>query len=291
LRRKAWVPEPVYIVGFPKSGNTWLVRLVADTLIAPVRDGAMEDSPELAAEINASLHACAVPEYETLKIHYLPEVFFAEIDPNPRRIVYIYRDVRDVAISSFFYFEAVAEADAEKMGFARLATQVARKGPRYVQRHWKARRKLMRYIQDWCLNGVLAFGTWSQHIREWRMVASTRSCINMSFISYENLLKDTEHALRKLVGELGLPRPSGSRLREAVARQSFGEQKKRFATYSVTSEMPFSPQFQMWFLRRGISGDWKRFLSPQMERVIYRHHGITLMELGYRPDNDRWWTA
>jgi hypothetical protein len=283
------MPEPIYVVGFPKSGNTWLVRLLADALVAPVQNGAMDGNREPATEVNQSLPTDVTSEYETFKIHYQPHVFFEKVDSAPRRVAYIYRDARDVAISSFFYFAYTDRIYAKRHSLPSLAVHAARQGPHFLMLHRRARKKLQRYIQEWCVSGVLGFGTWSQHVTSWERAATVRPHLLIAFVSYENLLQDTEGSLARLVRDLDLPEPPGSRLKAAVSRQSFSAQKKRFAAQRDAPDDPFGSQFQAWFLRKGVSGDWRQFLSARNARVLHQHHGKTLMALGYESDHT-WYT-
>jgi hypothetical protein len=89
----------VIIVGYPKSGNTWVTRLVAELIGCPVVGFLdYDDQPEIAREgLNRR------SDYQCFKSHHqLHEL--CDIDTNTKKIIYVVRDPRDVCISGAHYF-------------------------------------------------------------------------------------------------------------------------------------------------------------------------------------------
>jgi hypothetical protein len=84
---------PIYVVGFPKSGNSWLSRLLGDALDSPVE--AMKGKIALADE--------GFDRRGPFVIHQDHLVGLPEEDNA--RIVYILRDPRDVIVSNYFYWD------------------------------------------------------------------------------------------------------------------------------------------------------------------------------------------
>ncbi len=272
--------EHISVVGFPKSGNTWLARLFADILGAPVRQGAMRGNPEIAAEINERLTRQADSQFDIRKEHFLPASYFREVDEVPARIVYIYRDVRDVLISAFFYKSRCREADVRIKSYVSLLFK-----PYALFCYWKCRRKLSKYVKTFSEKGWGGpVGSWRQHIAEWHKVNDQQPDIEFAFISYEELVKDTASTVLQAIHKLKLPIPSDEHLQNAVERQSFASQKRYFEQLPGDSNVPLGKEFNVNFLRKGIIGDWKNFLSRRMGRIVHEHQGETLLRLGYESD-------
>jgi Sulfotransferase domain len=119
-------PDDVFIVGYPKSGNTWFQHLVAgvvygvDPKWAPI--AAVQD---------------LVPDASLLKYYrrYAPRMFFKEHSlprPDYRRVVYLLRDGRDAMVSYRHYREAV---DKVKYDFQEFVTPETDLYPCHWPRH------------------------------------------------------------------------------------------------------------------------------------------------------------
>lgn len=281
----AEIPESIYVVGFPKSGNTWLTRLLADVLQVPVRSGAMRGGREIAADINIVLSLEGNPPYEIQKIHFLPHVFFQEIDEKPKRIVYIYRDFRDVAISAFFYFGYQCEENELRI---QNIFPLIFNSPLRLLKYLRTRIRFNNFMKSLCEEGIRGMekdvGTWSHHIAEWEHIKNNQFDIDMVFISYEKLLKDTASALLNIIQELNLPMPSDERLHEAVDRQSFKRRKKDLLSLPADSDITFGKEFNVNFLRKGVAGGWRSFVCERTGKRIHNHHGKMLSRLMYESD-------
>jgi len=276
--------EPIYVIGFPRSGNTWLTRLLADALQARVKSHAMRGSLELATELNERLALPADTMFTIAKIHFLPAMFLEEIDQAPKRIAYIYRDFRDVAVSAYFYFDNRDEADVQIADFF----AVLARGPRSLLNYYRSRRKLVGYVEDLCRGNLEWFkeftGTWSQHIIAWRDIMTQRSGVRFVAVSYEQLLHDTASTLSQIIRKLALPEPSAAWLHTAIERQSFEALRRHFQELPSAAKIPFTKELNLRFLRKGKCGDWRNFLSPQMGQIIHKYQGEMLFELGYESD-------
>ena len=87
--------EPIFVIGYPRSGNTWLARLTADALDSPMVGG---DNPIDQADNKHNYTG----EFVIYKSHYSKKSkpdFITEYS----KILYIVRDFRDVLISGYFY--------------------------------------------------------------------------------------------------------------------------------------------------------------------------------------------
>ncbi|MFN2507420.1 MAG: sulfotransferase domain-containing protein, partial [Chthoniobacterales bacterium] len=91
--------KTILVVGYPKSGCTWIARLVAELIGCPVAGFWKSDKEEIAMEGKER-----VSEFAVYKSHHT----FAELGMDPLRseirVIYVIRDPRDVAVSGAHHF-------------------------------------------------------------------------------------------------------------------------------------------------------------------------------------------
>lgn len=262
----------VYIVGYPKSGNTWLVRLLAKCLDMSVEEKPMGEGVEIASAVNAEIRRDFGGRI--FKMHWLPEQFLDQIDSAPKYIVYIYRDPRDVFISAFFYFAYSGDEEYVARGIQ----------PGLISRlrHLKGRRQFSRYLGEFLQTGVGTLGTWANHVIAWRsFLDGSSKTVNSTFVRYEDLLTDTVSELQRILGEMGMEDRRLEMLRSIVEQESFGRLKRDSGKMYEALGM-FDEQFFKRFFRNGQSGDWAKYLTPRNLERLEGKFGDVMDQLGYR---------
>jgi sulfotransferase family protein len=253
----------VLVVGYPKSGNTWLTRLTAELLGAPVKGFWKEPhNDEVAVEGQAR-----VSDVEVFKGHHSYGAMRREFDLTD--VVYIVRDVRDVAISgaNFFSFKPPSWFGKVTHGTRRLVAS-ARKET--LDAILKCRMILTladgnREVSPWCANA------WDEHIYAY---LDAGACV----IRYEDLLGAPERECRRLLAHFGVER-SAAHIQHAIAAQSFQAAKSRFLADGDAKRAAF--------LREGRAGAWSSELSLAQRQFCSERFGAMLSRLGYDPSAER----
>lgn len=178
-------PGDVYIVSYPRSGNTWLRFLVAN-MAHPSLDidyGNIENVvPDIYVTSEVQLRKMSRPRI--LKSH-------ESFDPRYKKVVYIVRDPLDVALSLFATLKRVNK-DFD-FSFSNFVT-------RHIEGEFDA----------W-------FGSWDQHVNSWIHQQSVGKDLHL--IRYEELTRNPVEVLSDLAEFLGYSQEKNV-IERAIARSS-----------------------------------------------------------------------
>ncbi len=246
----------ILVVGYPKSGNTWLTRLTAELLAAPVSGFWSEPSAvEIAVE-----GAWRSSSFEVYKGHQRLDDIRADFECKD--IVYVVRDVRDVVVSGAHYFSFRSRTLA---GRARRAARWL--WPPTPQAETTRRIDCMlnaaaagdRTASPWCAS------SWDSHVADYLDAGAF-------VVRYEDMLHAPEAECCRLLQHLGV-HSSAERIRAAIARQTFANAKTRFTTSGDCKRAAF--------LRQGSSGGWINTLTPAQSTFCAERFAPMLARLGY----------
>lgn len=252
----------VIVTGYPKSGNTWATRLVANLIGCPVAGFWNSRKAEIARE-----GVGRVSSFRCFKAHQtVPEILPTAATGSV--IIYVVRDARDVVVSGAHYFH-----------FYRL--RVLEKLFTKTSRWWRDSRRILEPLLtsesyrttrmvDVLLTGPRHAGRflavpWAQHCRP---------CIDAGqfFVRYEDLLRKPGEECLRILSHLGLHR-SEHEIREAIEQQSFQRKREAFIAAGDTH--------QAGFLRSGLAEQWRNALSNDHVERIEAAIGGELQWFGY----------
>ena len=246
----------ILVVGYPKSGNTWLTRLTAELLVAPVTGFWNEPSAVEIAVEGALRHST----FQVYKGHQrLADV---RTDFDLKDIVYVVRDVRDVVVSGAHYFSFRSRTMAGRV--RRAARWLWPPSPeaetaRRIDRMLSTAAAGNRATSPWCATA------WDSHVADYLDAGAF-------VVRYEDMLHTPEAECCRLLQHLGA-HSSPERIRAAIARQAFANAKTRFTTSGDSRRAAF--------LRQGSSGGWINALTPEQSTFCAERFAPMLARLGY----------
>jgi len=250
----------IVVCGYPKSGTTWLSRLVAELVGCPFHgDLGYSDGRPLEGRGRES-------DFDCYKSHRtLPSLATPGLHPR-QKLIYIVRDPRDVAISAAHHFRVnlFSTVRSGNAVMAAMNTRLARIVPYAVKRNRMVRAVL---YGDPSLSLWLGI-PWRDHYGEFR-----RS--DTLILKYEDLLDDPRAKCGELLSYLGISR-SERLIADAISNQSFEKKKAVFASRGMTTEFAF--------LRKGSRGYWRSELGTKQKQLFRDEIGEELQALSYSLD-------
>jgi len=247
-------PDDAFIVSYPRSGNTWTRFLVAN-LLHPDEHVTFANIERLVpdSEAQSARYLKAIPRPRAIKSHQY-------FDPRYKKVIYIVRDPRDVALS---YYD-----------FQRK------------YRHIEDGYPLSRSVNDFVTGNLSSWdwGTWGENVGSW--IATRYRQAGFLLLRYEDILADTEREITRIAAFLDIPtspqllantieRSSAKRLRSLERAQG----DKWVSTKNKRSDIPF--------IRSASSGGWKNNLPPESVAAIEAEWGHLMTRLGYELASER----
>ena len=246
-------PDDVFLVSYPRSGNTW-TRFLLGNLIHPDKPVSFSNIESRVPEIyfNPDRVLRALPRPRMLKSH---ECF----QPHYPHVIYIVRDPRDVAVS-FYHHNVKAGNIADDYPMTSFI-------PGFIAGEFDRK-----------------FGSWRDNVLSWISVRGESP--NFIMLRYEDLKHDTAGALLQVVAFL--ERCSFRKIdntREALQRtielsspeRMRALEKKEAANWVLTKNTRSNKPF----VRTAKAGGWKSQLAPESVAAIESAWGDVMQRLGY----------
>jgi len=240
-------PDDVFLTSYPRSGNTW-TRFLVGNLVHIEEEVTFLNVERLVPDMykHSDHYLRNLPRPRFLKSH---EVF----DPRYKRVIYIVRDPRDVAISQY---------------------------------HWEMKQKSVKdgypiedFIPRW-IEGIYwaRLANWGDHVNSWLSTRQGRD----SFVTvrYEDLIANPLPELAKVAKMLGIE-ASHERLTRAVELSSVDRMRQLESTQGDKWVQTRYTRQDKAFVRKAESGGWKQILPPQSVQQIEAAWGHVMTQLGY----------
>lgn len=243
--------DDVFLVSYPKSGRTWLRFLIGNYLSSNKEDfpnSYQNRVPDL--DYNPQ-QCCQLERPRFIQSH-------RSYTPDFKRIVYIIRDGRDVAVS--YYFHALkfnqVQKDTSFEDFLEIFNTV----------------------------GLGNLPIWSGHVNSWLNL--TRIDQQLLLIKYEDLTTNTISELIKILEFADLN--VDSKVAEIAVEMSQFEKLQHYEKKQeqilfkdiADSDLSFK------FFRQGKVGDYKKYFDQNLLENFIKHHGSTLKRLDYLNNTD-----
>lgn len=238
--------EKVWLVSFPRSGNTWMRFLIANILY-PEEDVNYKSLNRLVPDFHQHKHweTLGVKKPLAVKSHY---AWMLEYE----KVIYIYRDVRDVALSHYYF------------------SHVKRNGGRKEDRE----RTFGEYLKKVFIEGEPwnqpPFGGWDRHVWFW---VSGKPSIPFILVKYEELWQHPYEEMKKIIEFLGIKIKHTADIQVAINKSNFDELEKIRARNGVHPKAKGL---------KGRPGGWKETLTEGQQDLIWEEFGETMEKLGYK---------
>jgi hypothetical protein len=243
-------PDDVWLVSYPKSGNTWARFLVGNL----VHQGEAVTFKNVESVIPAIYifpdHVLRrFPRPRMLKSH-------ESFDPRYKKIIYVVRDPRDVAIS-YYHF-------AIKRRWVDSQYPIEEFVPRYIAAEFDIRDKLQ--------------ACWSDHVMSW--VSMRNESDGFLLVRYEDMIENTEHELSRVACFLNI-QPTAERLARAVQLSAADRMRKLEKREGQAWELTKDMRQDKPFVRAAKSGNWEKELPAASVELIESAWAPAMQSLGY----------
>lgn len=238
--------DDIFIVSYPKSGNTWMRFLVAN-LVNPETTVGFDNIDKLVPDIyaNTEKRLNQVPSPRTLKSH---EYF----DPRYKKTIYIVRDPRDIAVSYWHHHLK-----------CRLVNE---------------RDSIDEFVSSFVHGSLDPFGTWHEHVGSW--IGARQHTPDFLLLRYEDILSDPYRAAKR-ISTLASLAVSDEDIQHAVSESSFSSMSRKERMHGAEWALKHNTREDLPFVRKGTSRQWKYNLNPTAVRIIEDRFGEYMKELRY----------
>jgi len=247
-------PTDVFLVGHPKSGNTWLAYMLG---IAMQKNFAnrritlgtvQEFLPAFHANDKAIASCDQLPS---------PRIFRNETPLYPElypKTIYIMRDPRSVLVS--YYHHALHDTGENEWTLDAFVDEMLTYG---------------------CIKRLEPeLERWDRHVTSWIDRSKQQQ---VKFVKYEDMKRDRRQVLEEVIEFVGIA-CNEKEIALAVEEGSFENMRKNEQIYGAE---PYSGTKgeRGYYMRNGKIDGWKQELTPELAKRIEREFADTMRKVGY----------
>lgn len=233
--------DDVFLVSYPKSGNTWLKFILAN-LYSQDQEIGFKNVHGFCPEFDNATGSEILTSPRFFKSHSKGNHDF----PN---VIYIARDGRDVAVSYFYYLKKIYKIDADL--------------------------PFNEFLKDFNAGGGL-YGLWSEHVNFWLEKYQG----NILLIKYEDLILDIEKEVKKILKFINKDF-SEEKIRIAIEASSFSNLAKLEKKDQKKDPYLNKTDLNIPFVRSGQCGEYQNYFDEQMKEEFMKIHISSMKSLQY----------
>ena len=240
------LPDDIFLVSFPKSGNTWTRFLLAN-LRFPEQPATWANIDRLIPDPTGTTKKDfdRMPRPRIIKSH---ECF----DPRYPRVVYIVRDPRDVVVSQYHYHRKIRKIEDDS--------------------------PIEKFVMRFLAGETCPHGSWGQNISTWLFTSAGDP--RFLLLRYEDMVTDPARELAKVVAFLNMS-VSPEQIVQAVERSSADRMRKLERAQTDLQGLTKGSRKDLSFVRAAGSGGWRSDLPAPMVAKIEAAWGPLMQRLGY----------
>jgi hypothetical protein len=233
-----------FIVSYPKSGSTWMRFMVCSYILDAACD--FMKGRDLIPDIHAD------PDKVRKLVN--PRIIKSHCSYNEKykKIVYLVRDGRDVAVSLYFY----------NIKFKQILKDTS----------------FSEFLTTFNSEKASLYGSWHNHITSWL----DNKKDNILLMRYEDIKRSPSEELSKVITFLGLDdQADNERISRAVTYSSFDKMQQTEIKQRQDIPTHKNSDFSINFIRKGQVGDYKNYFSTSDEQEFIKIQGEALKRLNY----------
>ena len=228
-------PDDVFLVSYPRSGNTWVRYLLANVK-NPHCDWNYTNIDQIIPDMyRVGKEMDNYPKPRIIKSH---EAYRKDY----RRVIYIYRDGRDVAVSYFHFYQTIHSYTGSFADF------------------------LHEFI-----SGAVEFESWQNHISSWMF---RKHSVSFLAVRYEDLCSGTFTVLKSILQFLGI-NASDHIIDAAVRKCTFEWRQEDVKRFNPAYEKGYRGGV------KGGPGKWHGVFSDTDLELFWEKFGKTMSKLEY----------